>query len=443
MNSPYPQARFALDQSGITKFLVDQQNALVKYPTACKSSVTLLGDSTMAYGDNIQSGGTGVGETSQSHVAWCSAFMRGVPFRVVANRAVGGTLIDSGANSLMTQLVTALTDQCDILWVRSGVNHLNPAIDATLPTVQTIVNKFKRFLDIAASAKACVIIDSINPLNGNLATPSGAYPRHTDIPVLNSMLKDLCDHYMNVIYNDTYRALAQDNFGNADPSLVSALDGIHQQTSGAFAMGLVSASNLLPQLALANSYRVVKTVALPDFTGTNGGSAPGSGTVTGQISANMNVVNAAGTANVACTTQNNSMTLNIDNSQSAVVGTIQVKLVSQTAALGTFANGDLLTAYGRLNVQGAAGLNRANLIFQLNPAGTVANVDSLSKSVQETSNPVTKFPNVNYEGNFNTRPWALNAAPTSINITLTLEVQPGKKVVATCSGWGLNAVLPI
>lgn len=439
-----PGVTYSLDSNGRPTGIQGPGGIATKFPTACKATVTLCGDSTMAYGDNVGAGGTGIGETSQSHVAWAGGTLRGTPFRVIANRGVGGTLIDFGSNSLLlVQLPLALVDASDILWVRSGINHLNPSIDNNAPTVAQIVDKFRRFLDIAASAKPCVIIDSLNPLNGSVTTPSGAYPRHTDIPFVNAQLQALCATYRNVIYNDTYDAIAADQNGNAIAGMVSSVDGIHQQTAGAYAMGVRSAANIYPQLTLAAGYRVAKTVALPDFTGSGGISTAGSGTVTGTISANMNVVNAAGTSNVTCSVVNHGMQLVIDNSASGAVGTVQVKLSSATAYLGTFANGDIVTAYGRFQVTNGGALNRSNLTFQLNPSGTSVNIDALSKSTQENGTPPTVFPTANYDVTLNTRPFALTAAPASINIAATMEVQAGKIVTVILSGWGLNALTAI
>jgi hypothetical protein len=138
------------------------------------------------------------------------------------------------------------------------------------------------------------------------------------------------------------------------------------------------------------------------------------------------------------------MQLVIDNSANlSAVATIQVKLASATAYLGTFANADVVTAYGRFQITNGGGLNRSNLTFQLNPSGTAVNVDALSKSTQENGTPPTVFPSANYDVTLNTRPWALNASPTSINIAATLEVKAGQIVTAVLSGWGLNALTAI
>jgi hypothetical protein len=421
---------------------------------SAKRSATLAGDSIMGYGDNTGAGGSTIGETSQSHVAWANSAMPGTALSIIANRGVGGTLIDGAAVSSLIgsggspQLPLAAVDNSDILWIHSGVNHLNPTIDASAPTVAKIVTKYRRLFDLAAPMKGLVFVDAITPLNAAALTPSGAAARRADIPLINSQIAALCASYRNVKFNDIYSPLAVDQAGNANPNYFTLLNGIHFTTWGAQVAGIVSAANLLKYLRPAAAYRVTKTILMMDFTGSAGTKTPGSGTINGNVATSLALTIAAGTGVVTASVADNKQRLVIDNSAGGATCTVQLNFSNTTAWNGTLANGDVVQSYTKIECASQTGMRRCNPTFIQNPAGTPVTVDGLSRSTQELVDSGAQgvalplFP-PSFSGIFPTRPFTLNAVIASINIAVTIEVAAGGSADVQISGYEINGQVAV
>lgn len=406
------------------------------------SSLTVIGDSIAAYGDGVKSGGTLVGPTSQSIPAWAFSQIDGTPFNISANRAAGGKTIDLVVTE---QLPAALADNSDILWVHAGINNLNPAIDASAPTVAQIIARMRRLLDMAAT-KPVVILDALTPLAA--ASISGALPRRTDIPLVNAGYKELAAQYRNVFFNDVYTPLAQDaTSGLAKPGVTVANDGIHLTTYGAHLAGLASVATL-SQIAMRPRYRTTNVFVLPGISGSGGTKTAGAGTINGEVADNCNVAIASNAAGVTVTAsvgvgRPNSQRLRIQNSAGNTGSSVvRFQLASFTDYLTGLASGEVVRATGRIAVQSSAGLYRHDLSIQQDPSGTVVNFPSMQKSTAEDGNgdSFPTFPPGPYTVKL-TATGALTATPASINVAFSIEVAPGGDVTVDISGWTFEEVL--
>jgi hypothetical protein len=420
---------------------VDSVSAVTGIATA--RGVCQGGDSIAAYGDNTGSAASGIGATSQSIVSHASSQMPGRGLALVVNRAVGGTRIDNGSNSLIgTQLPLLIADNAPILWLHTGINHLNASLDLTFPTVAEVLNKFRRLLDIASPAKPCVVVDALTPLA--IDSISGAAPRRADIPLVNAGLKIICASYKNVIFNDVYTPLAIDSVsGTALPGMTRADDGIHLTTVGAYTAGVVSAANLLAAAQLAPYYRVTYAVPMPAITGTTGTKTPGSGTISGTVSTGYELRIASGTSVVTTSVIDGKQHIAVNNTASGSTTVIQFKFSDQAAQLGTLANGDTVVACGRIEMAAGSSLvRRSNITLQINPAGSVINVDAMSKSGQESGTGVLAplFPSTAFTQNHQVTPYTIAVALASINLVATVEVDAGGSATFDVSAFGLQRV---
>jgi len=416
---------------------------------AAKRTVTSVGDSLMAHGDNSRFGETvGQGHTSQSTIGWANSQLPGGALAVVANRAVGGTLIDGAAtNSLIgtntPQLPAAITDNSDILWIHSGINHLNPAIDASSPTVAQILSKFRRLLDLAAPQKQLVVVDALCPVNAGASAPTGAAARRADIPRINAGLAAIASTYRNVRFNDVYTPLALDQAGNANPSYVLSTDGIHLTSWGAYLVGLTSAANLYRWLSPAQAFRPTKNVTLPDFSGAGGTKTPNSGTILGNVASNFVLVIASGTSVVTASVADGKQTLVIDNTAGGATSAIQLKLVNPAGYLGSLANGDTVIAFTKIEVTSQSNMRRCNFVNMLNPSGSPVNNVFLGRSsVENSGGVVPNFPPA-FSGIYVTDPFTFGAAPASVDVPVTIEVAAGGIATVSISGLGYNAVAAV
>lgn len=401
-----------------------------------RASITVIGDSIAAYGDGIQAGGTVKGATSQSIPAWCmSQIASKLPYYILANRAVGGVTIDTVISS---QLNTALVDSSDILWVHAGVNNLNPAIDATTPTVAEIVSRMDNLLTIASNVPL-VILDAITPLaTGSI---SGAYPRRTDIPLVNAGYKAIAAKYANVVFNDVYTPLAQDATSGLAIANVNITDGIHLTSYGAKLAGFASYLNVFKNssIGLRRFHKPTVVYQLPRITGSGGTSTPAGGTINGAVATGWNVQIATNQAGVVITAAvdevNAKQTLRIQNGNAS--STVVRFQLASFALFSGFSIADVMRWSGAINVLTTSGLMRQDLAFQENPSGTTVTLSSLQKSNQE---PTPIFPPTGYDMKL-TGVGALTAADTTTNVVWTLEVAAGGDVLVNLYDMQLEKVV--
>lgn len=411
------------------------------------TAVSVVGDSLAAYGDGIGSGGSIVGPTSQSIPAWALSKTK-VPYHIASNRGVGGAL---WSDVLTNQLVLALTDNTDILWIHVGINNLNPAVDATAPTVAQITQQARRVLDIASVSKALVILDAVCPLDP--ATISGALPRRTDIPLLNAAYRSLAAEYKNVLFNDVYTPMAQDaTSGLALPSMTLSTDGIHLTTLACRTLGAASYQNLRaagvffrPSHRPTNAFRLPAIIAAG---GTAGTKTANSGTINGTVADDCNVTIASNSAGVVVDAavsvgRPGSQRLRIQNGNAAA-SVVQFKVASATAYITGLASGDLVRGSGRVEVIASSsnGIYRHDFIVVLNT--NVGYYQAMQKSTKENGSGGTPFPLFGsgvYERRLFTPVSSLSANATAIDVVFTIEVAPGGDVTVDLSGWTFEEVV--
>jgi lysophospholipase L1-like esterase len=406
-----------------------------------RTGITCIGDSIMAYGDGIGAGGTIAGPTSQAIHAWAFYLWKKSPLHVVANRAVGGVTIDTVISS---QLLSAITDSSDILWIHCGVNNLNPSIDATTPTVSVILDRMRRLLEVATT-KPLVILDAITPLAAT--SISGAFPRRADIPLVNAGYKALAATFTNVIFNDIYTPLAQDAVsGLAVAGMCTAFDGIHLTTKGAYTAGLASYRVLAASgIALRQYHRPTTANLLPTITGSTGTTTPAGGTINGAVADNCNVQIASNQVGVVVTasvgaSRANSQRLRIQNGNGASTA-VRFQFAVFTNYLAGLSSGVVVRGSGYVDVVSQTGLYRHDLSLQQDPSGAVVNFSSLQKSNQEngTSSSFPVYPDAPYSVR-EVPIGTLTATPTSFNLAFTIEVAPGGDVTVDMYGWMLEVV---
>lgn len=403
-------------------------------------SITGVGDSLMAYGDGNLAGGGGPFPTSQSIPAWAFGGMQGVNWNIT-NRAAGSTTI---AVMLANQIPNALADNTSGLWIHSGINDLNPSIDTTIPTVETIVARMKRVLDIVSSAKDYVILDALAPLAPD--SISGAAPRRADIPRVNAGFRALAEQYANVFYNDVYTPLALDETsGTARPFVTLSTDGIHLTTRGAKLAGDASIATLR-RVAFRNAFRTVTTFMLPEITGTGGTKTASTGTINGAVATGYNIqiaTNATGVVITAEVLPGGRQRMRIQNGNAAA-SVCRFQLASFTDYLTGLASGDIVRAGCVVEVIEQSGLYRHDFSVQQNPSGTVYNILSMQKSGREdgSGDSFPLFPEAPYS--LQLRPHgALTATPTSLNVALSVEVAPGGDVTMDISALTLSEIVAI
>ncbi len=409
---------------------------------SAKANITGIGDSKMAYG--VSAAGA---PTCVSHIAWAFGALPGVQARVVQNRGVGGSTIQAAISS---QLNDALTDDSDILWIHSGVNNLNPGIDATLPTPAKIQSLMRRLLDKASPVKSLIGLDAITPLA--LDSISGAAPRRADIPIVNELYRQLALEYPNVIYNDIYTDMAIDaTSGTAKPGMTLATDGIHFTTLGAYTAGRATARNLAAsQVALRQTHRATFVSDLPGIGGSSGTKTPGAGTINGSVADDCNVEIPTNPSGVVVTAtvnagRENSQRLRIQNGNASQT-VVRFQLANFTTHAGNYAQNDVASASCYIEVQASqVGLRRMDFALQQNPAGAATTYSSFVKSTSEdgSGDPFPTFPTERFIHRACVPPSVLTAVTAGINVVATIEVAPGGDVTVDLSGWTLQKVTPV
>lgn len=426
--------------------VVNQAGQLVMRDDTGGGSSIAVGSVVSGYGtlstvgDSLLKNGTNIFPTSQSHIAWAFGQMRGISFSIT-ERAVGGSTIDQ---MITNQLPNALTDDTSGIWIHSGVNNLNPGIDATTPTVSEIGQRMARAVAMAAAGKDYVILDAITPLaEGSI---SGAYPRRTDIPLVNSIYQELADKYQNVIFNDIYTTLARDaSSGLAVAGYMIASDGIHFATRDAATAGIASVQ-ALRQIAFRKRFRPSTVYALPEITGSGGTTTPSTGTINGTVATGYNVQIASNATGVVVTAEvlaDGKQRMRIQNGNAAS-SVVRLNLASYTDYLTGLASGDLVQASCLLEVVAASGLYRHDLSVQQNPSGSAYNITSMLKSAAEdgSGDSFPVFPAAPYA--LELKPHgALTATPTSVNVAMSIEVAPGGDVTVDVSQITFREVIAV
>lgn len=422
-----------------------------------RGSVTVAGDSLIAFGDvtgaNTQTAagvltGSG-GKTSASVLAWADGFLGGSHFVLYANRGVGSTTIDTGSNSLIgattPQLAAAFTDRSEVLWLHSGVNHLNPTIDPAAPTVAQIVQKMRRLLGVASPRKSRIVLEGVYPIGLNSAV--NQYLRKSDIPLINAGFRQVCAQFSNCTFLDPV-VLSTDGGATGDPKFYLA-DLLHVNTYGAMTLGQSYAQQLRNTLNVLPAYRPTKTVLLPEMAGTSGSAVPNNGVITGTVPGNMRVTIGTGSTSgwpkVALTTANNRLTLNIDNSGGLVAASVIVGFNSGTSYLGTLANGDTVIASCTINVSNPVLLKMHDLIFSQNfsGVGTLAAISAMAQSQQEISSGLVTFPPTSYGRlSLSTQPFTLNDTLASVNLQFSTLWGAGGSGTIDLGDLAYDAVTP-
>jgi lysophospholipase L1-like esterase len=410
---------------------------------AARTAITGVGDSIMAYGDGVGAGGS-AGPTSSSIIAWGMSQL-GLPYSITANRGVAGSTIDG---ILSGQLSAAMADNSDILWIHSGINHLNPSIDASAPTVAQIVSNMRRLLSKATS-KPLVILDALTPLAAD--SISGALPRVADIPLVNAGYRALTAEFKNVVFNDVYTPLALDAVsGLARPGMTLASDGIHLTSAGAYTAGVATAQNVAAAaISLRPSFRTLTYFDLPTFTGSSGTTTASTGSITGTVATGCNVQIASNATGVVVTAsvgtlRDYTQRLRIQNGNASAT-VVRLQQASFTSPLTGLSSGDVLRFSGSVHVvAGQTGLYRQDLAFQQDPSGSTVSFPSLQKSPKEdgSGDSFPSYPTTDYTTRL-CGVATLTATPTTANVVWSIEVAPGGDVTLDFEGWRCEKVTAV
>jgi lysophospholipase L1-like esterase len=262
-----------------------------------KSSLSILGDSFMQYGQDSVAG-----MYSNSFIQWFNdyAALSNSELDMLFNYGAGGKTIQE---LISQQLPLAEIDGTKVAWVHIGVNNLNPTSFAN-DSINTILGHMETVVSRLSKCKSLVIIDGLLPVNQNGSTSSKT--RAQEIPLINAGYKRICARYDNVIFNDIYASILDTTSADLNPieNTTNSTDGIHLTTYGAQLVGHASYNNIIPYVDI-QKYRKTQEIALPTFSGTGGTTTVGSGSISGgsNIPASWNVQVASGAAAVTVSTQ--------------------------------------------------------------------------------------------------------------------------------------------
>lgn len=405
-------------------------------PIATLNSVTVLGDSLMANGNQTLSGGIG-GTFSNSHVGWCNdlAKVAGVGLDVINLRAVGGKTIQR-INS--EQLPSALTDATAIAWTHSGVNSFNDTIttpDGGPFTLAQNITAMQSQISQLAAVKTVVIVDAIQPISQTGTT--GARPRWAELPQFNASIQAYCATFNNVIFNDLYSVLVDSSSPTKDPlpNFIRTDDGIHYTTLGAQLCGYASWNNVISPRLTLTKYKTAGASLIATFGTTTGGTAtPGSGTVTGtaNIPAGWNVQIASGTS--ACAVSQPSagvVRLTITNGGGAA-STVNLQITASVGLAALVASGDVVQAGFDFSVVGSpVGLTRIAGTIRLNGATLW---QAMNRDSTNEPDAVAKFPTSTFTGRRGGYPFTLPAATyTNVEKIISINTNPGGSAVVDLS----------
>lgn len=405
---------------------------------SARHSISIVGDSIAAYGQSS----TGF-PTVQSIPTWGFG-LAGVQYDIQFNRAVGGTAIQ---DMISSQLNSAISDDTGVIWIHSGVNNLNPSIDATNPTVASIVGQMSRVIALAAASKELVIVDALTPLAPD--SISGAFARASDIPLVNAGYAAVCSRYKNVIFNDIYTPLASSAPGIAIPLVNVSADGIHLTAYGAYLAGTATKDALAKVAAFRKASKTQAIALLPQIVGNTGTSVPGSGTITGDVPTNYTVNNLTNSSGVVTTctidqaNKPNTVKIRIQNGNA---GTCVVRFYTTTTSylVSSLAIGDSFRAVGKIKVlDGSTGVKRHDYAIYVNSNATYTPSSMMNGNSAATETDPTFPPNGGYTVLQCAPTYTLPVTPTTAIPLVTLAVAAGGDATFEISDLGYEKVIRV
>jgi hypothetical protein len=318
------------------------------------------------------------------------------------------------------QLPLALADGNDVVWMHGGVNDMNSLITGGNSTVATILSRVKTLLDALSPAKKAIIWDSIHPVLQSGTT--GSAPRAFSFQMVNNLIRQLCETYPNVFFNDTYSVLVDTTSTalNALANTVRSDDGIHFRAYGAQLAGYASAKTIAANLRITK-YKTAGANLLAALSGSGGTTTPGGGTISGSVPTGWNVQVASGAASVAVSTKQPDMTTLTMTNAGGADSVVYLQRTNLTGNNGSLPQGAVVQGRFGFQASGITNLRRLGLILRQNN-NTTPNL--FYGKYEDSSNepaPIV-FPSTAFAGVTGTMPWALPATTSQMEFIITAKL---------------------
>lgn len=405
----------------------------VRSVISARSSLSIAGDSKMAYGYSTGAGG---GTQSVSHIGWFNDLMAqsGVGLDIIHSAATGGSTL---GDLLNTQLPLSIASGAEGLWIHSGVNNFSTS--GSNSTIAASLGVVAQILAAASPAFKYVIVDSIDPVLQSGST--GAKGRAFQFRAYNAAVEALCNQYTNVIFNNLYPSLVDSANVNNDAlaNTVRADDGIHYVSNGGRIAGCASFANVAPRLKITK-YRNVNNIALPTFSGTGGTVTPGTFiTVTGTPPVGWELLGVSGAAanqTVTFSTLAPDM-IRTTWTNNGIAGVTYLRvLVDAThnaSLLPLISNGSIIQGSFGFQASGITNVERIACTTRINGSGTYV-WNGMGQTTNEGAAPV--YPTIAHGGIRSQPPYTVPVAVTSYEFIIAV------KMGATSSALTLDLYAP-
>lgn len=378
------------------------------------ADIIMFGDSIFAYGSQS-------GTLNSLNIPMWAFSTIGVPLEVSNNVAVGGKTV---AEILSQQVPAVAASSAPVAWMHGFTNDMGNT-NATAQGIAGAEVSFRSILT-ALSAKALVIVDSLNPVT----VSAGAGSSNLQAELFNRMIQRVCAEFPNAFFNDTWTAMQDPASATGSPLASHTFDGVHQTAWGAKKLGFQSAKNMASRIKWTPKYSVVQAMSMPVLAATDAATT---------IPTNIGITAIAGSPTIAVVQRKNTAGLTrLSLNLTATTASDIVRMVNSntTAYNANFSVGDKIRMWVQYTVESQSNVVRLALNGTLNGSINLNPADRYS--FDNDTNP--NYPTEAYAKKIYTPAFTITTAVTSVQLMLDIGWKAAGSAYITVSDWGIEKV---